>query len=99
MVMVIAEFVLIATSVGAKAFVIVGGISTANVAVLDVAPVPPLEELTAPVVLDATPDVVSDTVAVTVQLPLVAMVAPLSTIDVEVEEATDPLAHVVATPV
>ena len=51
-------------SAAAKAFVIVGGISTAIVA-LAVKPVPPLVELTAPVVLLATPDVVSDTVAVT----------------------------------
>ena len=85
-------------SAAAKAFVIVGGISTAIVA-LAVKPVPPLVELTAPVVLLATPDVVSDTVAVTVQLPLAAIVPPLSTIDVEVEEATEPLVQVVATPV
>lgn len=60
-VMVIVEFVLSATIVGAKALVIVGGISTAKVAVLDVVPVPPLVELTAPDVLEATPEVVSDT--------------------------------------
>jgi hypothetical protein len=87
-----------AISAAAKAFVIVGGISTAIVA-LAVKPVPPLVELTAPVVLDATPEVVSDTVAVTVQLPLAGMVAPFRTIEVEVEDATDPLVQMVDTPV
>ena len=50
------ELTLTATLVGLKAFVIVGGFSTANVAVA-VVPVPEVVELTAPVVLVATPEV------------------------------------------
>ena len=55
------ELALIATLVGAKAFVIVGGISTAKVAEA-VPPVPSFVELTVPVVLTLAPDVVAVTV-------------------------------------
>jgi len=61
-------------------FDIVGAFATVRVAVLLVAPVPPLAELTAPVVLFLTPPVVPVTVTLNVQLPLAAIVAPVSVI-------------------
>src|SRR5262249_51552290 len=63
-----------------KALVIVGGTTTVIVAVLLVAPVPPLADVTAPVVLFLTPAVVPVTFTVNVQLPANAIVAPLSVI-------------------
>src|SRR5271169_3534773 len=60
----------------ANDLVIVGGFSTAMVA-LAVVPVPPLVELTAPVVFVLTPEVVLVTLPVMVQLPLVGIEAPL----------------------
>lgn len=98
MVIVRTELVLVGTLVGAKALAMVGGATTTNVAEA-VVPVPPLVELTVPVVLTLLPAVDGVTVAVTVQVPLPAMDAPLRTIDVVVEEATEPLVQVVATPV
>jgi len=58
MVKVRVEVPLTATLVGEKALVMLGGATTVSVAVLLVAPVPPLVELTAPVVLDLLPAVV-----------------------------------------
>src|SRR5262249_47941052 len=63
-----------------KALVIVGGAATVIVAVLLVAPVPPLADVTAPVVLFLTPAVVPVTVIVKLQFPAAAIVAPLSVI-------------------
>ncbi len=91
------EFVLVATLVGAKAFAIVVAALTVNVAVA-VVPVPPFVEVTALVVLTDAPVVLEVTVAVTVQLPLVAIDAPLMTTDVDVEDAVLPPTHVVANP-
>src|SRR6266849_4602592 len=54
----------------------VGGVATVKVAVLLTAPVPPLVELTAPVVLLFTPDVVPVTFTVSVQLVLIPTVPP-----------------------
>ena len=98
MLMVRTELVLTETLVGAKALVMVGGATTTNVAAA-VVPVPPLVELTVPVVLTLFPAVDGVTVAVTVQLPPPAMDAPLRTIEVEVEAETTPLVQLVATPV
>src|SRR5215469_3869055 len=58
----------------------VGGATTVIVAVLLVAPVPPLADVTAPVVLFSTPAVVPVTVIVNVQFPLAAIAAPVSAI-------------------
>lgn len=96
--MVRTELVLTGTLVGAKALVMVGGATTTKVAEA-VVPVPPLVELTVPVVLTLLPAVDGVTVAVTVQVPLAAMDAPLRTIDVVVEVATEPPVQLVATPV
>jgi len=64
--------------VGANVLVTVGALATINVAVLLVAPVPPLVELTAPVVFDTTPDWVPVTFTTIVQLvPGVAMLPPV----------------------
>jgi hypothetical protein len=81
-----------------KALVIVGG-GTTMMEAEAVNPVPSLVELTAPVVLVDVPAVVEVIVAVTVQLPLGAIDPPVSLMDVVVEVATEPLVHVVATPV
>src|SRR5947208_8222385 len=62
---------------GLNTLTIVGGASTTKVAVLLVAPVPPLVELTAPVVLGTLPAWVPVTFTTTVQvLPGVAMLPP-----------------------
>jgi len=61
-------------------------------------PVPPLVELTEPVVLTLLPVVDDVTVAVTVQLPPPGIEPPESWMDVEVEAETEPPVHVVATP-
>src|SRR5207249_1192729 len=62
---------------GLNTLAIVGGASTTKVAVLLVAPVPPLVELTAPVVLGTLPAWVPVTFTTTVQvLPGVAMLPP-----------------------
>jgi hypothetical protein len=58
MVKVRVEVPLTATLVGEKALLMLGGATTVSVAVLLAAPVPPLVELTAPVVLDLLPAVV-----------------------------------------
>jgi len=76
MVIVSSELTLGSTEVGLKVLVIVGGLLTGRVAVA-VKPVPPLVELTLPVVLVATPPVLSVTLAVMVQLLPVGMEAPL----------------------
>src|SRR5262245_51539925 len=60
-----------------KAFEIVGGEPAVTVAVLLVAPVPPLVERPAPVVLFFTPLVVPVTLRPIVQLPPVAIVPPV----------------------
>src|SRR5215510_1268988 len=58
--------------------VAVGALATINVAVLLVAPVPPLVELTAPVVFDTVPDCVPVTFTTIVQVaPGVAMLPPV----------------------
>src|SRR5947209_6341134 len=60
-----------------NAFVMVGGETTIKLAVLLVAPVPPLVELTAPVVFDTLPDCVPVTLTTIVQVaPGVAMAPP-----------------------
>jgi len=76
MVSVVLKPVPTAIELAANDLVIVGGISTARVAVA-VPPVPPLLELTLPVVLVLTPAVVLVTLPVMVQLPLVGIEAPL----------------------
>lgn len=63
-----------------NALLIVGGLATVSVAVLLVAPVPPLVELTAPVVLFFTPAVAPVTVTVNVQVPPAATDPPVSEI-------------------
>src|SRR6266849_1444009 len=60
-----------------NALTIVGGVATARFAVA-VLPVPPLVELTLPVVLTKLPEAVPVTFTVTVQLLLAAMVPPVS---------------------
>src|SRR5215510_6447382 len=64
-----------------KALLIVGGEPTVRVAVLLVAPVPPLVELTAPVVLFFTPPVVPVTLTAIVQLPPAAIEPPVRLIE------------------
>jgi len=76
MVSVRTEFTPVATLVGLKDFAIVGGSSTAIVAVA-VVPLPPLVELTLPVMFVLTPEVVLVTLPVMVQLLLVGIEAPL----------------------
>jgi len=58
----------------------VGGEATVTDAVLLVVPVPPLLDVTAPVVLFLTPDVVPVTVTLNMQFPLAAIDAPASEI-------------------
>jgi len=60
-----------------KALLMVGGLDTLSVAVLLVAPVPPLVELTLPVVLLLVPEVVAVTFTLTAHEPLAAIVPPL----------------------
>jgi hypothetical protein len=63
--------------VGLKALLMVGGAITVRVAVLLVVPVPPLVELTAPVVFEAEPACVPVTLTDTAQvLPALAMLPP-----------------------
>lgn len=69
---------------------IVGGEATATVAVLLVAPVPPLVEVTAPVVLFFTPAVVPVTVTLNVQVPLAATVAPDNVMTFELTVSVPP---------
>jgi hypothetical protein len=64
-----------AIGLGENALTMLGGESTVNVSVL-VFPVPPLVEVTLPVVLTLAPLVVAVTATVTVQVPLAAMVPP-----------------------
>ena len=63
--------------VGLKTLAIDGGATTASVAVLLVAPVPPSVELTAPVVLALAPAVVPVTFTLNVQELFAAMVPPV----------------------
>jgi len=66
---------------GLKAFEIWGGATTVIEAVLLVPPVPPLVELTCPVVLLFTPAVAPITVTVIIQLLLDVSVPPLKLIE------------------
>src|ERR1700687_3903244 len=66
-----------ATLVGEKALLILGGATTVREVVLLVVPVPPLVELTAPVVLDLVPAVVPVTFTLTVHELLSAILPPL----------------------
>jgi hypothetical protein len=66
---------------GANALAILGGASTVKVS-LPVFPVPPLVELTLPVVLTLLPLVVPVTLTATVHVPLAAMVPPEKLTDV-----------------
>jgi len=61
-----------------NALLMVGGLDTLSAAVLLVAPVPPLVELTLPVVLLLVPEVVAVTFTTSVQLLLTAMLPPVS---------------------
>jgi len=61
-----------------NALLIVGGARTVIVAVLLPVPVPPLDDVTAPLVLFLTPAVVPTTLTATVQVPLAAIVPPLN---------------------
>jgi hypothetical protein len=67
--------------VGEKALLKFGGVPTVSVAV-PVLPVPPLVEVTLPVVLTFAPAVVAVTLTVTVQVPLAAIVPPEKLTDV-----------------
>jgi hypothetical protein len=78
------EFVIVKVSVltpptaigfGENALAMLGGATTDKVSV-PVLPVPPLVEVTLPVVLTLAPPVVAVTATVTVQVPLAAMVPP-----------------------
>jgi hypothetical protein len=62
--------------VGLKALITVGGATTVSTA-LAVLPVPPLVEVTAPVVLDFAPTVVAETLTTSVQLPLTGSDPPV----------------------
>jgi hypothetical protein len=86
MVIVICELTLIATLVGAKALVTVGGLLTGRLAVAVLVP-SPFVEVTAPVVLVATPAVLSVTLPVMVQLAPVLIVLAFK---VKVLEVTAP---------
>jgi hypothetical protein len=66
---------------GENAFAMLGGETTVNVSV-PVLPVPPLVEVTLPVVLALSPAVVAVTLTVTVQVPLAATVPPEKLTDV-----------------
>jgi hypothetical protein len=70
------ELAAVLMPVGVKVLLTVGGLLTIRFA-LAVNPVPPLVELTVPVVLVAVPAVVSVTLAVIVQLELTGIDAPL----------------------
>src|ERR1043165_6639170 len=82
-----------------KTFAMVGGAMTAKVAVLLVAPVPPLVELTAPVVLETLPACVPVTITTIVQVaPGVAMLPPVSDMLVLFAAAVTGPLQVVLTP-
>jgi hypothetical protein len=82
-----------------NAFVMLGGAATIRLAVLLVAPVPPLVELTAPVVLVTVPDCVPVTFTTIVQVaPGVAMLPPVRLIEVEFAAAVTVPPHVLLTP-
>src|SRR5436305_3173201 len=82
-----------------KPLVIVGGVATLSVAVLLVAPVPPLVELTAPVVLVTVPDCVPVTFTTIVHvLPGVAMLPPVRLMLVELAAAVTVPPQVLLTP-
>src|SRR5215471_9923614 len=79
--------------------VMLGGAATVSVAVLLVAPVPPLVELIAPVVLDTVPDCVPVTFTTIVQVaPGVAMLPPDKLILVEFAAAVTVPPHELVTP-
>jgi len=79
--------------------VMLGGLATIKVAVLLVAPVPPLVELIAPVVLDTVPDCVPVTFTTIVQVaPGVAMLPPDKLILVEFAAAVTAPLQVLLTP-
>jgi hypothetical protein len=85
--------------VGANVLVTVGALATTKVAVLLVAPVPPLVELTAPVVLETVPDCVPVTFTTIVQLvPGVAMLPPDRLMLVELAAAVTVPPQVLLTP-
>src|SRR5437660_6436005 len=76
-----------------------GGLATINVAVLLVAPVPPLVELTAPVVLVTVPDCVPVTFTTIVQVaPGVAMLPPVRLMLVELAAAVTVPPQLLVTP-
>src|SRR5437879_9867368 len=76
-----------------------GGLATISVAVLLVAPVPPLVELTAPVVLVTVPDCVPVTFTTIVHvLPGVAMLPPVRLTLVELAAAVTVPPQVLLTP-
>jgi len=85
--------------VGANVLVTVAGEATINVAVLLVAPVPPLVELTAPVVLVTVPDCVPVTFTTIVQVaPGVAMLPPVRLMLVELAAAVTVPPQLLVTP-
>jgi hypothetical protein len=85
--------------VGLNDLVIVGGEATVSVAVLLVAPVPPLVELTAPVVFETVPDSVPVTFTTMVQVfPGVAMVPLLRLMLVELATAVTVPPQLLVTP-
>ena len=85
--------------VGAKVLVTVAGEATVRVAVLLVAPVPPLVELTAPVVLVTVPDCVPVTFTTIVQVvPGVAILPPVRLMLVELAAAVTVPPQVLLTP-
>src|SRR5436305_3807137 len=85
--------------VAAKVLVTVAGVATLSVAVLLVAPVPPLVELTAPVVLVTVPDCVPVTFTTIVHvLPGVAMLPPVRLMLVELAAAVTVPPQVLLTP-
>jgi hypothetical protein len=87
------------TEVGLKALLKVGGWPTVIVAVLLVAPVPPLVELTAPVVLETVPDCVPVTFTTMVQVePGVAIEPPVRLMEVELAAAVTVPPQLLVTP-
>ncbi len=85
--------------VGANVLVTVAGEATISVAVLLVAPVPPLVELTAPVVLVTVPDCVPVTFTTIVQVaPGVAMLPPVRLMLVEFAAAVTVPPQLLVTP-
>src|SRR6478609_1681184 len=85
--------------VAPKFLVTVAGEATINVAVLLVAPVPPLVELTAPVVLVTVPDCVPVTLTTIVQVaPGVAIDPPVRLIEVELAVAVTVPPQLLVTP-